>query len=288
MKITTIESNHIRLDGGAMFGNAPKAVWGKWLFADSNNQIQISCRSLLVESDDHKILVDAGPGDYMDPKLSQRYGIESGGNLLVKGLEDIGVSPADITAVILTHLHFDHAGGVLTGTEDGSRFALNFPNAIYALSEKQWERAKTPHPRDRASFIPELTELLRESKQLLCIKEGGGINGLEKLVSFIHSDGHTPGLLLPLFHDGKSNVFFISDLTPGSQWVHLPLTTGYDRYPELLVDEKKRILERAIGEQWMVIYVHDPETAASYVDINPKGRYEALSGVKHLSGQEMR
>ncbi len=162
MKLWSILGNSQKLDGGAMFGNAPKAMWSKWLAPDENNCVPLACRALLVEDLDGKtVLFETGIGAFFEPKLRERYGVMEDRHVLLESLNAAGFSHENIDVVVISHLHFDHAGGLLAEWKPDSSPSLLFPNATFVVGKKAFERALHPHPRDRASFIPELPKLLR-------------------------------------------------------------------------------------------------------------------------------
>jgi glyoxylase-like metal-dependent hydrolase (beta-lactamase superfamily II) len=283
VKIFSVEGNTQKLDGGAMFGNCPKAVWQKWATPDEHGHIALACRALLVREDRRNVLLEAGIGAFFEPKLRERFGVQEDSHVLLESLAKVGVTPADVDVVVLSHLHFDHAGGLLETWREGAAPRLVFPNASYVVSERAWRRAKDPHPRDRASFIPELQGLLEATGRLEIVHgERSGLLG--DAYSFTYSEGHTPGLMLTRV-DGASEgpVTFLGDLVPGALWVHLPITMGYDRYPELLIDEKKALLDRIVAENGWVFFTHDPHIAAARIARDDDGRYMAVEGRRALS-----
>ena len=167
MKAWSIDGNTQRLDGGAMFGNVPRPMWERWVTPDAENRIPLACRALLVELDDgRRVLFETGIGAFFDPKLRQRFGVLEDRHVLLDSLAALGLSDADIDIVVLSHLHFDHAGGLLAAWQDAQAPRLLFPQARFIVGRDHWERAQAPHPRDRASFIPELNALLQASGRL--------------------------------------------------------------------------------------------------------------------------
>jgi len=196
------------------------------------------------------------------------------------GRREAGFEHEDIDVVVLSHLHFDHAGGLLAPWSEGRGPELLFPNATFLVGAEHWQRALNPHPRDRASFIPELPQLLQDSGRLEIV-EGPYSRTLGQSVRFSFSDGHTPGLMLaeivgPEQANGqpRGGVVFCADLIPGRSWVHVPITMGYDRNAELLIDEKRSFLEDKLARNVHLFFTHDPECALAQVTRDDKGRFD--------------
>jgi glyoxylase-like metal-dependent hydrolase (beta-lactamase superfamily II) len=262
MQLWSVEGNHQRLDGGSMFGNVPRAVWHKWLPPDKENRIRLSCRGLLAKGlNDRNVLFETGVGAFFAPNMRARFGIEEDRNVLFDSLAQCGVAEADIDVVVLSHLHFDHAGGLLTDWQENKKLKLRFPKAVYLVGTESWQRACKPHPRDRASFIPELQALLESSGRMELVS-GDSSAALEDSVRFRFSEGHTPGLMLSII-GGDGGVAFCSDLVPARPWVHLPVTMGFDRYPEKLVNEKRAFLTEMIRRNIRLFFTHDPDCAVA-------------------------
>ncbi len=280
VQLTAVEGNRQWLDGGSMFGNAPRALWQKWTLVDEQGRIPLACRCLLLEFEDKKILCEAGIGAFFEPGLSKRFGVENPeSHQLLKNLKSLGHEPESIDYVILSHLHFDHAGGLLPTYQEISEgvHRLVFPKARFLVSETAWNRALNPHFRDKASFIPTLNKLLEESGRLILVKNSQVPKELNGPIGFFESHGHTPGQMHTLVRGNESLVVFAGDLIPGSSWVHLPITMGYDRYPEKLIDEKQAVYERFSSENFKIFFTHDPEFAMGQLRLNEKGRYQTFN-----------
>lgn len=280
MQLWSITGNSQQLDGGAMFGNAPKALWSRWITPDEQNRIPLACRCLLVKDlDGRNVLFEAGIGAFFEPALRERYGVVEERHVLLDSLAAAGLSHEDIDVVVLSHLHFDHAGGLLAAWEEGEPPRLLFPKATFVVGAAHWRRAQQPHPRDRASFIPELQQLLADSGRLELV-EGEHAQALGDAVRLSYSDGHTPGLMLA----EVGGVVFCADLIPGRSWVHLPITMGYDRYPETLIDEKSAFLADKLARGVELFFTHDHDCALARVTRDERGRYGTADERRELAG----
>lgn len=271
--ITSIEGNTQKLDGGSMFGNAPKALWQRWIEPDELNRIPLACRALLVKEHGRNILVEAGVGAFFSPEMKERYGVQESDHKLIENLAKNGVKHDQIDIVVLTHLHFDHAGGLLSEWKEGEAPYLLFPNAQFIVGETQWLRANDPHARDRASYIPELISLLADCGRLEIVPKGQQSLTLGEGWTLHESSGHTPGQLIPEIQMTNGPVVYPADLIPGSPWVHLPITMGYDRYPEQLIDEKRDLLNHLLENNGRLVFVHDPKIAIGLVSQDERGKF---------------
>lgn len=276
IKAYSIEGNQQKLDGGSMFGNAPRALWEKWAKPDEQSRISLACRCLLIELNNKKILFETGIGAFFEPKMAERFGVQNPDqHLLLENLKSWNIDHKDIDYVVLSHLHFDHAGGLLpkyseiqNGNDD-----LLFPNAIYVIGKEAWERAQNPHFRDRASFVPKIVKKLQETDRKIIISSNSHKDFFPDQIHFFTSDGHTPGQLHSLIKGENSNVVFCGDLIPGSHWVHLPITMGYDRFPEKLIEEKQELYEKMDLNKTFFFFTHDTQMASAKIAKDEKGKY---------------
>ncbi|MEO6102452.1 MAG: MBL fold metallo-hydrolase, partial [Pseudoxanthomonas sp.] len=261
---------------------------------DQENRISLACRALLASPLRGKtVLFETGIGAFFEPKLRERYGVQEAQHVLLDSLRAAGFEHGDIEVVVLSHLHFDHAGGLLAPWSEGVAPELLFPNATYLVGSSHWQRALQPHPRDRASFIPELPGLLQASGRLEIV-EGEHSRVLGDSVRFSYSDGHTPGLMLAEIVgfekvDGKSHggVVFCADLIPGRSWVHVPITMGYDRNAELLIDEKREFLEDKLARNVHLFFTHDTQCALAQVTRDAKGKFGTAHEVAELHARAL-
>lgn len=283
-RLTALLGNSQRLDGGAMFGNAPKAVWSRWIPADEHNRIPLACRAMLIEECtesgevQRRILCDAGIGTFFAPELRERYGVVEADHRLLSALQTLDLRPEDIDIVVLSHLHFDHVGGLLGPWQADEPLRLLFAHARFVVSAGAWARALKPHPRDRASFIEGLPALLEASAGLEIVAHAPGqrwvrSETLGAAYRLYLSEGHTPGQLLIEVPSAEGPVVFGGDLIPGLPWLHLPITMGYDRSPELLIDEKRALLEELLPLQGRIFFTHDPQIALARPARNERGRF---------------
>lgn len=265
--VTSIEGNRQWLDGGSMFGNVPRPVWEKWVRPDALGRIELACRAMLVRAGGKLILCETGIGNFFDPAMAERYGVREKDHRLVANLAAAGVNPDDVDFVVLSHLHFDHAGGLLPSYEEAKagNDEILFRKAKYVTGKKGFDRALHPHARDRASFIPGLAEKLRASGRLILVDSESHPEVLPDILSFRFTDGHTPGQMHTVVKGESGTMIFAGDLVPGRAWVHVPVSMGYDRFPEQVIDEKEDLYRLAVPGKWWVFYTHDAACAASRV-----------------------
>ncbi|GAB4169320.1 MAG: MBL fold metallo-hydrolase [Calditrichia bacterium] len=256
-----IHAGDFKLDGGAMFGVVPKVLWSKKKPTDEFNRIEMCTNLLLLKSDSHTVLIDTGNGYKEDEKFRSIFALDYSNNDLFSSLAQYDIKPEDITDVILTHLHFDHAGGATSYNSDKDLFPT-FPNATYHIHRKQYEWALNPSQRDRASYYTQNFIPLVEQKRVNWIDlKAFPLPGIQ----LIEVNGHTPGQVLPLIEDPVHPLLYGGDLIPMYPHVALPWIMGYDLFPLTTLEEKHTLVPRAANENWIIFFEHDPEVYAATV-----------------------
>ncbi|MDD3740051.1 MAG: MBL fold metallo-hydrolase [Bacteroidales bacterium] len=253
MKIIVLNTPEFKIDGGAYFGVIPKSIWSSKYPCDENNMCKASCRSLLIDDGERRMLVDTGIGDKDVNDTINSYQADFTQNLEIN-IKSAGYSVEDITDVVLTHLHFDHCGGTTKLNKNTGEYELSFPNANHYISEKQWENAFNPNYREKSSFIKKNFEILKSSEKLKLVGKTIKISNNTELRLF---DGHTPGLMLPVIKLDKNTVFFAGDLIPAMASVPLAWVSAYDLFPLTSIEEKKSILSEAFKKKWIIVFQHD-------------------------------
>ena len=257
MKLYPIEAGNFKLDGGAMFGVVPKALWERTNPSDQKNRIEMATRSLLIEDSKRLILIDTGMGNKQGDSFFVHYGLW-GEHSLDHSLAKAGFHRDDITDVFFTHLHFDHCGGAIQRSQSGV-LSPAFKNAAFWVHESHWKWATNPNPRERASFLPENIMPLKESGQLNLIKgKGPFLENTGFPFSVFLVDGHTEKQMLPLIEYEGKKVFYVADLIPTVGHIPIPYIMGYDTRPLLSLDEKTLFLEKALLENAFLFLEHDP------------------------------
>lgn len=268
-----LRSGFFHLDGGAMFGVVPKTLWSKKFPADLKNRIRLGLNCLLVNTQEELILVETGPGVNLDPKFYEFYSVESEPGLL-SSLERLGYQPEEISIVINTHLHFDHCGGNTHKNEAGD-FVPTFPKARYIIQQGEWEYAHQPSERDKESYLPEYFLPLEQSG-LVELVEGDA--EVSDGVEVFPSPGHTSCHQCVKVSSDRNVLFFLGDLVPTSAHIGLPYVMSYDLYPMDTMISKKKFLEQATVEDWVLAFVHDPHYFfGRVIKKDDKFRFQVLS-----------
>ncbi|HET9481755.1 MAG TPA: MBL fold metallo-hydrolase [Candidatus Polarisedimenticolia bacterium] len=255
--VQSLEAERFRLDGGAMFGVVPKPLWERAHPADSRNRIRMVTRCLLARGEGRLLLVDTGMGAGWSEKERAIYGIENGARSILASLHALSVAPGEITDVVLTHLHFDHAGGAVRRDPDG--LAAAFPEARYHVQQEQLEWARNPTEKDRRSFRPDdFLPLVRDGRLVTA-------RGRAEIMPGIHVEptrGHTVGHQIVRIGEGPGSLVYCGDLIPTAAHVPIPWVMGYDLFPMTTMDEKRSLLAQAADEDWILVMEHDPDHPA--------------------------
>ena len=268
-KLHSVQTGLFKLDGGAMFGVVPKGLWTKTNPSDELNRIDMCTRALLLDKGNKKVLIDTGIGYKLSDKLNKIYDVDYSKYTLENSLGELGLSREDITDVILTHLHFDHAGGNTIINESGELLPA-FPNATYHVQKKHYEWALNPTERDKASFFPENYKILEEKKVLNFIE---GVHKFDDVITLLPVSGHTPNMQLVKFSDGDNAIIYLADLIPTAGHIPVPYIMGYDLFPLTTLNEKKKFLHDITTNDWMIAFEHDPYHEAGKVDLGDKGYF---------------
>jgi len=278
LTIHAIQAGGQRLDGGAMFGVVPKPLWERRIPADERNRIQLGMRCLLVEHQSGLVLIDTGAGNKEDAKFKDIYGIENDGSegrtSLEDGLRQVGVTPEDVSIVINTHLHFDHAGGNTYRDESGE-VKVSFPNARYIVKRGEYDYATHPNERTAASYFDRNYEpVVRAHKFEFVVREKEIVKGIR----VIPTPGHTPFHQSVLLDSGGERAIYLADMCPTSAHVPLPWIMGYDVEPLVTMETKRRIFRQTEDEGWLLIFEHDATVPWGRVSHDGKGyRFVPLS-----------
>ncbi|MEM1116717.1 MAG: MBL fold metallo-hydrolase [Bacteroidota bacterium] len=266
-QVDLVEAGRLGLDGGAMFGIVPRPLWERQIVPDGRNRIPLAMRCLLLRGHGRTVLVDTGLGHKADAKFASIYAVDHGHSTLLGSLARLGVGPEAVTDVVLTHLHFDHAGGATTRDPDGT-LRLTFPEADHYVQRAHWAWA---HESDReaASFLAENLDPLEASGRLVLL-DGPDALPLPD-VSLHVVDGHTRGQQLVQVGEGAGALLYAADLVPTAAHVPALWIMAYDIEPLTTLREKTRLLERAASESWTVVFEHDPEVACARIEATEKG-----------------
>lgn len=260
--IQWLSDGTVRLDGGAMFGVVPRVLWKARVKPDRKNRVTIALNCLLVQSGGKRILVDTGAGTKHPPKRRTIFGIQSG--RLARDLKARGLEPGDIDMVVLTHLHFDHAGGA-TRLEGSGRLVPTFPRAQYLVQRGDWEEATQTNERTRNAYYPEDFLPLDEHRQLVLL------DGDEEIAPGVwvrRTGGHTRGHQVVQIDSDGGRAVCLGDVVPTPHHLHLPYITAWDLYPLDTLAAKRQFLHQAEKEGWLVLFGHGVGQRSGYLERN--------------------
>jgi len=268
-RVEIIPDTEFRLDGGAMFGVVPRVLWERVCPPDEKNRIRQNMNCVFIDTGSEKVLIETGIGEKWSAKETEIYGIFRKQPLAETLFEKTGCRPEDITTVINTHLHFDHAGGntifsgqwsaessLLKGVEPG-KVVPQFKNARYLVSKRELEHAESPHERDRASYLPENWRPMVETGQLEPRPDEYEVVPGLKMQTI---RGHSETMQTWRLDRGGKTMYGFADLIPTRHHVPLPWIMGYDLYPTETLAFKKAILPLAVKEEWLCLFYHDTES----------------------------
>jgi glyoxylase-like metal-dependent hydrolase (beta-lactamase superfamily II) len=269
LRLHAIDGGLQWLDGGAMFGVVPKPLWERRIPADARNRIPLAARGVLVETADELVLIETGLGNKSDAKAIEIYGIDSlptdpsaGADRIQAGVREAGFSLDDVTVVVNTHLHFDHAGGN-TFLDGEGRIQVAFPSARYYVQRKEWEYAHSTNERTRASYLRHDFDPVEAAGKFSFLD---GEVQVVPGISVTLTPGHTPHHQSVLLRSGGETACYLGDLVPTMAHLPLPWIMGYDVEPLVTLESKRAILGRALDEGWLLISTHDPVTPWGYLE----------------------
>lgn len=268
MQFHTLSTGFFKLDGGAMFGVVPKTIWSKKIPANELNLCAWQMRCLLVEYENRLILVDTGMGN-KQPEKWQGYYDRTETLDLAEAIQQAGFSPNEVTDVVLSHLHFDHAGGAVQQVRADPMGKLTCPNAKHWTSRAQWEWAMHPNPREKATFLSENLMPIQSSGLLSFIDDEPHPLGQD--VTLLAAHGHTEHMIMPVFTHKGQKIWFAADTIPSHAHIHVPYVMGYDIRPLDTMKEKENWLAQAVQEEWIIVFDHDPFHAAGVLEKTEKG-----------------
>lgn len=260
-EIFSFVENSFKIDGGAMFGVVPRIIWQKVYPPDENNMVKLDINLLLIKTDGENILIDAGMGDALSERQKKVFGIERASNL-EKTLSEHHLAPEDINLVLLTHLHADHAGGVISLDKNG-RKVPRFPNARHVVQIKEWEEAMHPDERTSATYFTENLKILEREKLLELID---GVDQVATGIRLANTGGHTPGHQAVLIEDSETSVLWAGDIIPSTHHLRIPYVAAVDLFPRETMEQKKRFLRMCSEDGWILAFDHDLKVKLSKIE----------------------
>lgn len=279
-RVKVVPDAEFRLDGGAMFGVVPRSLWSRFAPPDAENRVRLNMNCLYVEAGSERVLVDTGIGDKWTPKQAAVYGIDREASLGERLRALTGCAPEEVTVIVNTHLHFDHAGGNTRLDAEG-RPVPAFPNARYFVSRAEFEHAESPHERDRASYLAENWRPLAESGQLELKPDAYEVVPGLRLETV---PGHSRTMQCVRLDRGGRTLYGFADLVPTRAHVPLPWIMGYDLYPVETLEAKRRLLPQAAREGWLCLFYHDAEAPLCRL-VEEEGKLRALPHAAEAAGE---
>ena len=274
-RVEIIQDTEFRLDGGAMFGVVPRKLWARECPPDDDNRIRMNMNCVFIDTGAEKILIETGIGDKWTAKQQSMYGIDRVRPLSETLKMRTGVGADEITIVVNTHLHFDHAGGN-TRLDANAKAVPAFPNARYFVSGAELDHAEHPSERDRASYLPDNWRPVIESGQLERKDSDYEVVPGLRMETIA---GHNRSMQCWRLQSGGQTMFGFADLVPMRAHVPLAWIMGYDLYPTETLASKKKLLPQAAREGWACLFYHDPEQPISrLIEENGKLRAVAYEG----------
>jgi len=273
IRVHGIEAGVQQLDGGAMFGVVPKPLWERRIPADNRNRIPLALRCLLVEAPNALVLIDTGVGNKYDEKFGDIFGISNAGDptRLEDGIRHAGFEPSDVDIVLSTHLHFDHAGGNTLLREDGA-IVPAFPDARYVVQQGELDFAQSPNERIRASYLSENLNAVSEAGLWDLVQGDAEVTAGVRVTP---TPGHTPFHQSVMIESDGETACYLADVCPTSAHLPLPWIMGYDLEPLVTLESKRGLWTRALEEDWLLIFEHDPRV--------PWGRLDPDAGRPQLT-----
>jgi glyoxylase-like metal-dependent hydrolase (beta-lactamase superfamily II) len=251
-EIFSMVENSFKIDGGAMYGVVPRIIWQRFNPPDENNLVKLDINLLLVKTDGENILIDAGMGDALSERQRKMFGVEAS-SALEKHLSEHNLTPSDINLVLLTHLHADHAGGVIKADKKGKKLP-RFPNARYVVQLREWEEAMHPDERTSATYFTSNLKILEEENLLELVD---GEDEAAAGIHLINTGGHTPGHQAVLIEEGDDKILWPGDIIPSTHHLRIPYVAAVDLFPRETMQQKKTFLQMCTQDGWVLAFDHD-------------------------------
>ncbi|MGB8658161.1 MAG: MBL fold metallo-hydrolase [Candidatus Zixiibacteriota bacterium] len=252
LEIFSIVENSFKVDGGSMYGVVPRVIWQRFNPPDADNMVKLDINLLLIQTDGENILIDTGVGDALSERQKKMFGIEKESQL-EKALSAHQLAPEDIHLVLLTHLHADHAGGVIRVGEDG-RKAPRFPKARHVVQLKEWEDAMHPDERTAATYFTSNLKILEDENLLELVD---GYDEVAKGIKLTNTGGHTPGHQAVLIEDKEFKLLWAGDIIPSTYHLKIPYVAAVDLFPRETMSQKRRFLQMCLEDGWALAFDHD-------------------------------